>query len=458
MSLEIRSGGAIAVDPASLRELADRLGQARGWVDAGTGGTRTAIDRLWWAPILGHACGWQVDQLRHRMVLAAHELDDLAGRIRSTADAYEIVDLMFRVELSWLHHGEHDATGAAERAALEARIREIADADGDAYDEARAVMAAWEEDYGADEQLTGALEGISPAAAAFVRMAALANRGAGTGVIPRGAKLRGSEVRAGATAVSSGAATAPQSLAEATSRIPDSDGAAQIRVEKYTMADGSVQFAVYLAGTSTGERNTFNWPSNVDLYFGKTSPSFTATMAALADAGAKPGDVLHTFGFSQGAMIAARLATEGDYRVQTVVGLGSPVDADLGDDTLSLQLRHRDDPIALLAAGGMPAGTGAPQSVVVERIARPQEGLSDLLMPAHRLDPYVATAGMVDASDDVRVDAFRDALAELDASAVQVEFTEYRAELAERHLVGAVPRRGGSSGGVSAPSSSGDEG
>lgn len=455
MSIDIRSGGAIAVDPASLRELADQLAWASGWADAGAGGARSAIDRLWWAPQLGNACGWQVDQLRHRMVLAARALDDMAARIRTTADAYEIADLMFRVELSWFHDGFHDVAGAAERATLEARLRELAETNSEAYDEALAVLAAWEEDYGSDEQWTDAVAGLLGAGAAgFIRMVALANRDARMGVIPAGARLRGQSAPAVAREVSSGVTTVPQTLAEAASRIPDSDGTAQIRVEKYTMADGTNQFAVYLAGTSVGERNTFNWPSNGDLYFGRTSASFTATMSALAAAGAEPGDVLHAYGFSQGAMISVRLAAQADYRVQTLVGLGSPVDADLGDDTLSLQVRHRDDPIALLATGGMPAGTGAPQSLVVERVAHPEEE-GDIAMPAHRLDDYVDTVGMVDESADVRVDAFREALAELRASAVRVEFTEYRAEFAEREL--AIPVARGSSG-VSDDASSEDGG
>ena len=128
---------------------------------------------------------------------------------------------------------------------------------------------------------------------------------------------------------SHGPATAPTSLADAAARIP-AGGEARIRVERYTMSDGSRQFAVYVAGTQTvapQTREPFDMDSNVELYTGERSASYEATLAALEQAGAEPGDVVHAFGHSQGAMVVAHLALEGGFDDATLVSFGSPVEA-----------------------------------------------------------------------------------------------------------------------------------
>lgn len=346
--------------------------------------------------------------------------------------------------------------------ALDARITELRHANEAAYDEAQELLKTWREDWASDEQWTEAIEalpGVGAASASLIRMLAEANHGAVTGVIPMGSRLRGEPWSVAVRRVETGAAQAPGGLAAAASRIPDSDGGSQIRVEKYTMADGAPQYVVYLGGTSTFGDNTFNWPSNLELYFGYTSPSFAATVAALEDAGVKPGDVVHTFAYSQGAMVAARLVTEGDYQVKTYVGFGSPVDAVMGEDTLSMQLRHRDDAISLLSNGGTPAGTGAEGSLVVERMAEPEKTAwwGEVKIPAHKLEAYVDTAAMTDESDDVRVEAFREALERLRADAVSAEFIEYDTEMLSDARDPEV-LSGAGTGGVSGSSSSGDGG
>ena len=139
-----------------------------------------------------------------------------------------------------------------------------------------------------------------------------------------------------------GATGAPVSLADAAARIPQGD--TRIRVERYTMPDGTRQFAVYVAGTRTMQPSTTDAVRHAgrtrSSTTGERSASYDATLAALADAGAEPGDVVHAFGHSQGAMVNAHVALEGGYDVQTLVSLGSPVEADVGDGTLSIALRH----------------------------------------------------------------------------------------------------------------------
>ncbi len=177
-----------------------------------------------------------------------------------------------------------------------------------------------------------------------------------------------------------GPTAAPASLADAAARIPGG-GDARIRVERYTMPDGTRQFAVYVAGTQTVAPNStepFDMASNIALYTGERSASYDATLAALARAGAEPGDVVHAFGHSQGAMITAHLALEGGYDTQTLVSLGSPVEADVGEGTMSISLRHADDPVAALAAGGHAGGRRCSRQLRRRAHRRPRSRCSRL--------------------------------------------------------------------------------
>jgi len=205
-------------------------------------------------------------------------------------------------------------------------------------------------------------------------------------------------------------------------------------VEKYTMPDGTRQFAVYIAGTQTptsGGADPFDMQSNLELYGGQTAASYAVVVEALRAAGAGEGDAVHAFGHSQGAMVASRLATEGGFDTRTVVTFGSPVAADVGAGTLSVSVRHADDPVAALADGGMPAVVGAPGSFVAERVAHPRAHLGDLTLPSHHMTAYAETSAMLDASADPRVQPLRDVLGELGAAA-SVETTVWSARRDER--------------------------
>lgn len=226
-------------------------------------------------------------------------------------------------------------------------------------------------------------------------------------------------------------ASAPRGLAAAVARVPNA-GDERVRVERYTMPDGSRQFAVYVAGTQSAAPSgveAWDLGSNLQLYGGEPSASYQATVQALRQVGAGPDDPVHAFGYSQGGMIAARLALEDEFSVRTLVTFGSPVHADVGPGTVGVALRHADDPVAALAAGGFAATVGAHGSFVAERTADPVGGVRDLLHPfgAHALDAYAETAGMLDASADPRMDAVREVFAGLEAAA-SVETTVFGAE------------------------------
>jgi len=198
---------------------------------------------------------------------------------------------------------------------------------------------------------------------------------------------------------------APTGLAAAVSRIPSGEEG-RVRVERYEMPDGSREWVVYIAGTDAlGGESAWDMTSNLQLYQGERSASYAAVLTALDDAGRADGEALHLVGHSQGAMIGSHLAAS-DPATATLVTVGTPVTAPLPETVLSVDLRHRDDAVAALSGPGPALGTGAPESIIVQRTvpdASPLPGVGS----AHALTSYVETAQRVDASTDPRVEAQR---------------------------------------------------
>ena len=375
--LDIRGGGAVAVDTTTLRAAAG-------------GFTRLADDLEEIATLVGSAAlrlfevapaawdvSYTVELSRRRIVTVIAEAHDIAAALCSAAAVYEIVEL--RAERAVADAAGDDSALARIDARLAALAREHPDAEHRASLGAFAHAVSWPGGLAAQAPgMFGWLApGLFPLAIPLAWSLQQAVGSIGGGTIPATARLEGAPTHVVIAPVASrGPATAPASLADAAARVPGG-GEARIRVERYTMPDGSRQFAVYVAGTQTvapDTRDPFDMTSNVELYTGQRSASFDAALAALADAGAEPGDVVHAFGHSQGAMVAARLAVEGGFDAQTVVSFGSPVEADLGDGTLSVSLRHDDDPVAALAAGGHAHAVGSAGSFIASRTADPLPG------------------------------------------------------------------------------------
>ena len=259
-------------------------------------------------------------------------------------------------------------------------------------------------------------------------LASSAVRGAGKGPIPEGSRLVGTARTPTVALVRVGDGTAPTSVSAIARRLPSTERPGAIRVERYTMPDGGKRFALYLSGTRFGkDAGTFSLSSNLPLYAGMSSSAYESARLALQQAGAKPGDSVMVSGHSQGAMIASRIALENEYQVPMVVGFGNPVQADVGAETLQVDLRHSDDPVPLLAAGGHDASIGATGSMVVERNVDPLPSVDDLRAGAHQMDAYTETAELLDASSDPRVDAVRERLAEF-GKAESVEVFVYDTE------------------------------
>ncbi|GEM_PF-371964 len=465
-ALQIRSGGAVAVDTWTLRETADRFVGARLELD----GIRMRLGSLQNMLLAERRYAWDAASAASVLSAGLRDVQDeaqvIAEALRGAAAGYEVVEL--DVQLRAAHAaGDPVLIGMLEsrRAAV---IAEYPDAAGHAFSAQHAFATEWQhelvrqatrwgvgigDEFGPQAAVIGGagLGAFTFAGTAFLGLA-------GTGRLSREARLSGSAGPVTVTAVAPAAPggsipsvapggagspaigtaapsssrqpanVAPQSLAAAAARIPG-DGAARVRVERYAMADGTTKSVVYIAGMQSGAiggDEPWDNRSNAELYAGTASDSYAATQAALAAAGVEPGDEVHVVAFSQGAMIGAHLALEGDYDVQTLVSLGSPVDADVGPGTLSVAVRHSDDPVTALAGGGHGETVGSAGSFVAERVYDPDSDPDDALWPAHRLTAYTETAALVDASGDPRVAGVHDVLAEL-ADAESVEVSEYAA-------------------------------
>lgn len=436
--LEIRSGGVIAVDTADLRHGAAGLTALAVACDDVRTELRRAAAHLIAAGSLILLPSGLVDEIAE---LAAATAVDL----RSLADVYELV------EAEAQRMAALDAGDLVAAEALGARRH----ASPDEIARAAELTRQWRHDIHAELQWqyslaalsTGPLTGLL--GVIYTAEALAIVRGVGLGAVPGHARLRGAPQPVALRVLRRDpAATAPATLADITRRVPG-DAAGRVRVERYTMADGSRQFAAYIAGTrATGDDDEpFDMTSNLQLYTGTRSASYEATVAALRASGAAPGDVVHLTGHSQGAMIASRLALEEEFDVGTVITLGTPVQADVGEDTLQITLRHIDDAVQGLDVGGFAHGTGAPGSFVAERIAHPRATLDDFTIPAHHIGEYTETAEMLDASSDPRMGAVRDRLAALGAAA-SVTAVVYGAERRPAPEGRTAKARASSSGGA----------
>lgn len=430
--LDITSGGAIAVDSEALREVGRRLGAlGRQLADAGEQ-VRRAYHALVQAPSLQPHVDlpgmWHcADQLER---LAAETADDAAGTTLM-ADVFEYVEL--RAEQQALAIGMPE-----EAAALQMRIDTLAESDPRVQDMAAMLVAGWAEARfaGMDDQFLDDIlgqpagVGADPVAHTLVSAGGVATF-FGLGVIPYGTTLAGPAAPVKIAPVRTASAAAPpKSLEESLRRIPYG-ATGQVRVEKYTMVDGSRRFVTYIDGTRTLVPLTTDEPwdmgSNWDLYMHREqAASHHATVLALEAAGARPGDVVDLVSYSQGAAIGSHLAMDSPYEVRVNITAGSPVEPSLTDDQVLVQLRHTDDPVGGgLTGGGSYGGTGAPGSFTAWREAG--GGPFDHPFVPHHYDEYLETARQVDASADPRVRQLDEYFDEL-GQAVDIQVMDFAAE------------------------------
>ncbi len=223
----------------------------------------------------------------------------------------------------------------------------------------------------------------------------------------------------------------PSGSVERLARVPEGD---QVRIERYDAPGEPSRFVVYIGPTETFSPVATDEPwdltSNVSGVAGLNAGSLRATELAMHDAGVRADDEVQFIGFSQGGLIATRLAASDQWNAAGLETYGAPAGGiALPDGLVGMAVRNTDDFIPAL---------GGPQLdhhlLQVERRAFAEGSPIPTVepVPAHQREAYVATATVVDAaqSNAVReqiaaMDAFTSDYADRDGSTITV--TTYHA-------------------------------
>lgn len=202
------------------------------------------------------------------------------------------------------------------------------------------------------------------------------------------------------TALSPRTSHPPRTLRDRIARIPRGD--THIRIDRFDSSEG-YRFEVFLSGTNFagGSEDPWNASSNLDLAATGSSPALQAVRSAMDAAGVTRHTPVVLTGHSQGGLIALALAGSGNFIVDAVITVGTPVGV-VPDVTNipTVHIVHPEDPIPVL--GG-----------VIER------GSSTWVVPAsngerwfdaHHRESYLPSAAALDAIDDPRLTALRAAI------------------------------------------------
>lgn len=263
---------------------------------------------------------------------------------------------------------------------------------------------------GSDDALGGLVK-LPPAAMAILGEHGLAITGVHTsaGVLLAMAGLAGvaRETPVTVTRTSTAKVSPPHGARERLARIPS--GIGQVRVERYPMPSAPARVEVYIGGTVNGSvtAGTEPWDMTSNLHGAASAQpaSLRAVEQAMQQAGVQAGDRVAVTGYSQGALVGALLASEGDYRVDFLLEAGGPSgQVPVPEHVTHVRLDHSADPVTAL--GGDVRGE---HTIQVRRDGVPDPG--GAVLPAHDLDFYLQTAALADASADSRL---ADALAATD--------------------------------------------
>jgi hypothetical protein len=210
------------------------------------------------------------------------------------------------------------------------------------------------------------------------------------------------------------------------SRIPTNGD--QVRIDRISTPGQADRFEVYLAGTSdfspTPGTEAWDMTSNVSAIAGTGAGSYHAAQQAMALAGITSGSSVVFTGYSQGGLIAARLAASGDYHATGLYTLGGPAgQVPVPASVPYVAVEHSEDLVP--ATGG---AFDSSQPVLVRRTlfdGHPPDG--SIMFPAHELSRYRQTAQLLDASDNPRLTHALAAINGPSAAGATVTSTFYRA-------------------------------
>ena len=188
---------------------------------------------------------------------------------------------------------------------------------------------------------------------------------------------------------------------------------ARIRVQRLDPPGGRRAWIVSVPGTRTWSpvagTNPLDLTGNLRAMGQQRTAAGSAVLAAMRRSGVRPGEPVLLAGHSQGGLVAADLAADPavrrEFAITHVVTAGSPIALDpipAGVEVLALE---HDDVVPRLDGAPNPAG---PNWVTVTRAASGDPALPAAgPMPNHGLAGYVRTAGLVDASGDPSLVAWR---------------------------------------------------
>ncbi len=192
------------------------------------------------------------------------------------------------------------------------------------------------------------------------------------------------------------ATTAPATVHDRVARIPG--GSQRIRIERYPSASGN-RFEVYLAGTNfAGDASDpWNVASNGELVATGWSPSLDAVRTAMRVAGVTRDTPVIITGHSQGGLIALAIAASGEFDVDGVITVGTPVGAvPTVTGVPALHLIHPEDPV--------PALGGRLTSPSTTWLIPTTNG--ETFIDAHHREAYLPSATALDDLNDPRVPNF----------------------------------------------------
>ncbi len=211
----------------------------------------------------------------------------------------------------------------------------------------------------------------------------------------------------------------------------------RIRVERVERP-GGVSWSVYVPPTQSpsisGGPTPFDMSTNVRSVAGRSTAAGMAVTEALRQAGAGKGEPVMLSGYSQGGLTAAQLASDDalreEFDVSTVLTVGSPVGVfDVPRDVQVLSIENEQDLVARLDGAANPDRQNwATVTRDLTQVAGFAEDLRRAPLLPHRIEYYLDTAELVDASSDDSVVAWKAAAAPfLDVSDADVTVSEYRA-------------------------------
>lgn len=158
------------------------------------------------------------------------------------------------------------------------------------------------------------------------------------------------------------ATTASRTIGSMFERLSMANGSGEILVEsnpKGTVVPGGVSgrhFILYLPGTQSWSpipgKTAFDFPSDVQAYFGGASAAQTAAEHALKASGFREGstDTVTVVGYSEGALVGKNLANSSlGHSMTALIAVAAPIDgAHIPSNVKVINLQHPNDPITKL--------------------------------------------------------------------------------------------------------------